>query len=107
MRWEKKKPQQWEKGSNVKRKWREGRDNMRRVCVQAVMSELVLEMKRVSLGDQTHRDATEALQLELTETRQRLVTAHYPQKLNFHLPTSEEEDASKHRSGKIIWVDPK
>ncbi len=36
-----------------------------------------------------------------------LVTAHYPQKLNFHLPTSCEEDASKHRSGKIIWVDPK
>ncbi len=65
--------------------------------------------KRVSLGDQTQRDATEVseLQLELTETRQRLVTAHYPQKLNFHLPTSCEEDASKHRSGKIIWVDPK
>ncbi len=28
-------------------------------------------------------------------------------KLNFHLPTSCEENASKHRSGKIIWVDPK
>lgn len=81
--------------------------------MQAVMSELVLEMKRVSLGDQTHRDATEAsqLQLGLTETRQRLVTAHYPQiqeVLNFHLARSCKEDASKHRSRKIFgWIQNK